>query len=82
MAGSIPCQVDALSPAALEDCPGDLCDLVRGAGLSGAEAAEGIYVLLARIFMALYFLFFLLMPFYTRGESTSRVPERVTFDTH
>jgi ubiquinol-cytochrome c reductase cytochrome b subunit len=51
-------------------------------GYLGLLPAEGIYVLLARIFMTLYFLFFILMPFYTRGESTSRVPERVTFDTH
>ncbi|MEO6081122.1 MAG: cytochrome b N-terminal domain-containing protein [Steroidobacteraceae bacterium] len=51
-------------------------------GYLGMQPAEGIYVLLARIFMALYFLFFILMPFYTRGESTSRVPERVTFDSH
>jgi ubiquinol-cytochrome c reductase cytochrome b subunit len=51
-------------------------------GYLGMQPAEGIYPLLARIFTALYFLFFILMPFYTRGESTSRVPERVTFDTH
>ena len=48
-------------------------------GYLGLKPAEGIYVLLARIFTALYFAFFILMPFYTRGESTSRVPERVTF---
>jgi ubiquinol-cytochrome c reductase cytochrome b subunit len=51
-------------------------------GYLGLQPAEGVYVLLARIFMTLYFLFFLLMPFYTRGESTSRVPERLTTDTH
>jgi ubiquinol-cytochrome c reductase cytochrome b subunit len=51
-------------------------------GYLGLKPAEGLYVLLARIFTALYFAFFVLMPFYTRGESTSRVPERVTFDTH
>ena len=39
----------------------------------GLQPAEGLYVLLARIFTALYFLFFLLMPFYTR-RSTSRCP--------
>jgi ubiquinol-cytochrome c reductase cytochrome b subunit len=48
-------------------------------GYLGLKPAEGTYVLLARIFTALYFLFFMLMPFYTRGESTSRVPDRVTF---
>jgi len=51
-------------------------------GYLGLKPAEGLYVLLARVFTALYFAFFVLMPFYTRGESTSRVPERVTFDTH
>jgi ubiquinol-cytochrome c reductase cytochrome b subunit len=48
-------------------------------GYLGLKPAEGTYVLLARIFTGLYFAFFLLMPFYTRGESTSRVPDRVTF---
>jgi ubiquinol-cytochrome c reductase cytochrome b subunit len=48
-------------------------------GYLGLKPAEGTYVLLARIFTALYFAFFLFMPFYTRGESTSRVPDRVTF---
>jgi len=47
-------------------------------GYLGLKPAEGLYVLLARIFTALYFAFFILMPFYTRGESTSRVPDRVT----
>jgi ubiquinol-cytochrome c reductase cytochrome b subunit len=51
-------------------------------GYLGMMPAEGIYPLLARVFTALYFLFFLLMPFYTRGESTARVPERVTFSSH
>jgi len=48
-------------------------------GYLGLKPAEGLYVLLARIFTVLYFAFFVLMPFYTRGESTSRVPDRVTF---
>jgi ubiquinol-cytochrome c reductase cytochrome b subunit len=51
-------------------------------GYLGLKPAEGLYVLLARIFTALYFAFFILMPFYTRGESTARVPERVTFSSH
>jgi len=51
-------------------------------GYLGLKPADGLYVLLARIFTGLYFAFFILMPFYTRGESTSRVPERVTFQTH
>ncbi|MDR2215076.1 MAG: cytochrome bc complex cytochrome b subunit [Nevskiaceae bacterium] len=48
-------------------------------GYLGLKPAEGTYVLLARIFTALYFAFFILMPFYTRGEPTDRVPDRVTF---
>jgi ubiquinol-cytochrome c reductase cytochrome b subunit len=51
-------------------------------GYLGLKPAEGLYVTLARIFTALYFLFFFLMPFYTRGESTARVPERITFPSH
>ncbi|HWL63503.1 MAG TPA: cytochrome bc complex cytochrome b subunit [Steroidobacteraceae bacterium] len=51
-------------------------------GYLGLKPAEGVYVLLARIFTALYFAFFVLMPFYTRGESTARVPERITTSSH
>jgi ubiquinol-cytochrome c reductase cytochrome b subunit len=51
-------------------------------GYLGHKPAEGLYVVLARIFTALYFAFFILMPLYTRGESTSRVPGRVTFPSH
>jgi ubiquinol-cytochrome c reductase cytochrome b subunit len=45
----------------------------------GMQPADGIYVLLARIFTVLYFAFFLLMPWYTRFESTKPVPTRVTY---
>jgi ubiquinol-cytochrome c reductase cytochrome b subunit len=51
-------------------------------GYLGMKPAEGTYVVLARIFTILYFAFFVLMPFYTRGESTARVPERVTYAAH
>jgi ubiquinol-cytochrome c reductase cytochrome b subunit len=51
-------------------------------GYFGLMPPNDLYVLLARICTGLYFAFFLLMPFYTRGESTSRVPERVTFSSH
>ena len=51
-------------------------------GYLGLKPAEGVYVVLARIFTTLYFAFFVLMPFYTRGESTARVPERVTYGAH
>ncbi len=53
-----------------------------GLGYLGMQKPEGLYVLLARIFALVYFAFFALMPFYTRGESTSRVPDRVTFSSH
>ncbi len=53
-----------------------------GLGYLGMQKPEGLYVLLARIFALVYFAFFALMPLYTRGESTSRVPARVTFSSH
>ena len=45
----------------------------------GLLPADGIYVLLARIFTVLYFAFFLLMPWYTSVEKTRPVPTRVTY---
>jgi ubiquinol-cytochrome c reductase cytochrome b subunit len=51
-------------------------------GYLGLKPADGTYVLLARLFTVLYFAFFVLMPFYTRGESTARVPERLTSSSH
>ena len=57
----------------------DLPDtLHRLVGL-GLMPAEGLYVLLARIFTALYFAYFLLMPWYTSVEKTKPVPDRVTY---
>ncbi|NDD74452.1 MAG: cytochrome b [Gammaproteobacteria bacterium] len=47
-------------------------------GYLGMAPAEGLYVLLARIFTVVYFAFFLLMPWYTRIEKTAPVPQRVT----
>ena len=44
----------------------------------GMQASTPTKTLLAQIFTALYFAFFLLMPFYTRMEKTKPVPERVT----
>ena len=49
-----------------------------GLGYLGLQKPEGVYVTAARVFTALYFAFFILMPLYTRGESTRRVPDRVT----
>ena len=36
-----------------------------GLGYLGLQPPQGVYVMLARIFAVIYFLFFLLMPFYT-----------------
>jgi ubiquinol-cytochrome c reductase cytochrome b subunit len=44
----------------------------------GLQPAQGTYVVLARIFTAIYFAFFLLMPIYTRFERTKPVPDRIT----
>jgi ubiquinol-cytochrome c reductase cytochrome b subunit len=51
-------------------------------GFLGLQPAEGLYVVLARIFTLIYFLFFILMPFYTRLEAVKPVPERVTYHAH
>jgi ubiquinol-cytochrome c reductase cytochrome b subunit len=45
----------------------------------GLQPAQGIYVTLSRVFAVPYFLFFLLMPIYTRIDPVKPVPERVTF---
>ena len=47
-------------------------------GWLGTQPAEGIYVNLARFFTVTYFLFFILMPYYTKIDKTKMVPERVT----
>ena len=44
----------------------------------GLQPAEGVYVLLARVFTCCYFAYFCLMPLYTRIESAEAVPERVS----
>ena len=51
-------------------------------GYLGLQPAEGLYVMLARIFAAIYFAFFILMPFYTRLERCKPVPERVVYHAH
>jgi ubiquinol-cytochrome c reductase cytochrome b subunit len=51
-------------------------------GYLGLSPAEGIYVLLARIFTVLYFAWFLLMPLYTRMETVRPLPERLTYHAH
>jgi ubiquinol-cytochrome c reductase cytochrome b subunit len=47
-------------------------------GICGLKPPAGIYPMLAKICTALYFAFFLLMPFYTRIDRVKPVPERVT----
>ncbi len=49
-------------------------------GLSylGMQAVTPLYTVLARVFAVIYFLFFLLMPWYTRIDKTKPEPERVT----
>jgi ubiquinol-cytochrome c reductase cytochrome b subunit len=49
-----------------------------GLGILGILPASPLYTLIARILSAVYFAFFLLMPWYTRNDSTKPVPERVT----
>jgi ubiquinol-cytochrome c reductase cytochrome b subunit len=44
----------------------------------GLQPASPIGTFMARVFTVLYFLFFLLMPIYTKLEATKPVPERVT----
>jgi len=44
----------------------------------GMQASTPTKTLLAQIFTALYFAFFLLMPFYSKVDKTKPVPERVT----
>jgi len=48
-------------------------------GWLGMQPAEGIYVMLARIFSVVYFGFFLLMPYYTTIDKTKPVPDRVVY---
>ncbi|MFO0511085.1 MAG: cytochrome b, partial [Gammaproteobacteria bacterium] len=45
----------------------------------GLKPASDLYVILARIFTAIYFLYFILMPWYTSVEKTKPAPERVTY---
>jgi ubiquinol-cytochrome c reductase cytochrome b subunit len=47
-------------------------------GVCGLKPPAGIYPLLAKIGTAVYFAFFLLMPWYTKIDSVKPVPKRVT----
>lgn len=48
-------------------------------GYLGMQPVSVAYTLAARFFATIYFLFFLLMPFYTRWDRTKPLPDRVTF---
>ena len=48
----------------------------------GLKPADGIYVLLARIFTSLYFAFFILLPFVSKADGNGPVPDRVTYHAH
>ena len=48
-------------------------------GWLGLQPAEGVYVMLARIFSILYFAFFIFMPYYTTIDKTKPVPDRVVY---
>jgi ubiquinol-cytochrome c reductase cytochrome b subunit len=48
-------------------------------GWLGTQAAEPVYVIMARIFSIVYFGFFLLMPYYTAIDKTKPVPDRVVY---
>ncbi len=47
-------------------------------GWLGMQEATALYTVLARVFSAIYFLFFLLMPVYTALDNDRRVPDRLT----
>ena len=47
-------------------------------GWLGLQPATTVYTWMARVFTLVYFLFFLLMPFYTASDNDKPVPDRVT----
>jgi ubiquinol-cytochrome c reductase cytochrome b subunit len=49
-----------------------------GLGILGVLPATPLYTLISQILSVVYFAFFLLMPWYTRNDTTKPVPERVT----
>ena len=51
-------------------------------GYLGLQPADGVYVVLARIFTVIYFAYFWLMPIYTRLDPVKPVPERVVYRAH
>ena len=53
-----------------------------GLGFMGMRPPEGIYVVLGRTFMVLYFLFWIGMPWWSRWDTPKPVPERVVYHAH
>jgi len=53
-----------------------------GLGYLGAVPADPIKTVISQILKIIYFLFFLLMPFYTSMETVKAVPDRVTGGAH
>ena len=51
-------------------------------GYLGLQPADGVYVVLARIFTVSYFAYFWLMPIYTKLDPVKPVPERVVYRAH
>src|SRR5688500_555510 len=51
-------------------------------GYLGLHKATPAYTNAARVFGAIYFLFFILMPLYTKVDQNKPVPERVTYHAH
>jgi ubiquinol-cytochrome c reductase cytochrome b subunit len=49
-----------------------------GLGILGVLPATPLYTVISQILSAVYFAFFLLMPWYTKNDTTKPVPERVT----
>jgi ubiquinol-cytochrome c reductase cytochrome b subunit len=48
-------------------------------GYLGMQTPTTLFTWLSRLFTLLYFLFFLLMPFYTSRDATKPLPQRVTY---
>ncbi|MDO8329987.1 MAG: cytochrome bc complex cytochrome b subunit [Fluviicoccus sp.] len=53
-----------------------------GLGYLGAVPSDPVKTIISRVLTVLYFLFFLLMPFYTSIETCKRPPKRVTGGGH
>jgi ubiquinol-cytochrome c reductase cytochrome b subunit len=51
-------------------------------GYLGLQPVSPLHTNLARLFTLVYFAFFLLMPWYSRFDSTRPVPSRVTYHAH